>query len=372
MKQKDKKTKNFLKVSYYCLVLLLIILFLGVIYALTLIFKEWKIFKTLTIILKVISPLFIGFVLAWLLNPLLNKLEKKGIKRCIGVSLIFLSLLIILFLFTWAIIPGLVDNINDLVSSVPEYLKDAENLIDNIFSTISKKSTFDTTNIQLEFYSSINAFATRISTNLPLTIMKFITSFISALGVIGLGLVIGFYLLFDFNNFNTHISNILPKKYRKGTLNLLEEIGTHMHRFVDGTLKISFILFIASVIGFNIIGLHSSILFAFFCSITNIIPYIGPYIGGIPAVIVGLSQSPLIGCLVLGVIIITQILESFFLHPIVLGKKMELSPVTIVVSLLIFGYFFGIIGMIVAAPTVDLIKIIYCHITKKYKIEACT
>ena len=82
--------------------------------------------------------------------------------------------------------------------------------------------------------------------------------------------------------------------------------------------------------------------------------------------LVGLSQSPLTGVLVLIFIVVIQGLESTFLHPIVIGKKMDLHPVTIVISLLIFGYFFGIIGMIVATPIVAVLKIIYIYLDAKY------
>ena len=129
---------------------------------------------------------------------------------------------------------------------------------------------------------------------------------------------------------------------------------------------ITLILFVVSIIGFSIIGLKSPVLFALFCAITNLIPYVGPYIGGVAAVLVGFTQSSLIGILTVVFIVITQALESNFLHPIVIGKKMDLHPVTIVVSLLIFGYYFGIMGMIVATPIVAILKVIYLHLDKKF------
>ena len=127
------------------------------------------------------------------------------------------------------------------------------------------------------------------------------------------------------------------------------------------------ILFIISIIGFSLIGLNAPVFFAFFCAFTNIIPYIGPYIGGIPAILVGFSQSPVTGLLVLIFIIVAQALESNFLHPIVIGKKLDLHPVTIVISLLIFGHFFGIMGMIIATPVVAMLKSLYIFFDEKYE-----
>lgn len=126
------------------------------------------------------------------------------------------------------------------------------------------------------------------------------------------------------------------------------------------------ILFVISIIGFSLIGLNAPVFFAFFCATTNIIPYIGPYIGGAPAVLVGFSQSPLTGLLTLLFIVVAQGIEGNFLHPLVIGKKLDLHPVTIVISLLIFGHFFGIIGMIIATPIVAMLKTIYNFFDEKY------
>jgi len=139
-----------------------------------------------------------------------------------------------------------------------------------------------------------------------------------------------------------------------------------LSKFVNGTLLVSLMLFVISVIGFEIIGLDAAVLFAFFCAVTNIIPYVGPYIGGVPAVLIAFSQSPLIGILTLVFIVLVQGIEGNFLHPYIIGKTMDLHPVTVVISLLIFEHFFGIMGMIIATPLVAIIKIIYVFLDEKF------
>ena len=108
------------------------------------------------------------------------------------------------------------------------------------------------------------------------------------------------------------------------------------------------------------------VLFALFCAITNIIPYIGPYIGATPAVLVAYSQGPLVGTLVLIFIIVYQLVDGNILHPIVIGKQTDLHPVTVMISLLIFGHFFGIPGMVVATPVVAVLKVIYVFLDEKF------
>ena len=104
------------------------------------------------------------------------------------------------------------------------------------------------------------------------------------------------------------------------------------------------------------------------CGITDLIPYVGPYIGGAVAVIVGFAESPFIGFLTLIVAIVVQLVENNILQPIVMSKTMKLHPVTIIVGLLIFEHFFGIVGMILATPIMSVIKVILEFIIEKFEL----
>ena len=141
-----------------------------------------------------------------------------------------------------------------------------------------------------------------------------------------------------------------------------------LKNYVHGTLIIMFLLFICQSVGFTIAGLKAPLVFGLFCAITNIIPYFGPYIGGIPAVIVGFTMRPLTGICCLISVIICQFLESYFLNPVVMSKTMKLHPVTIMIGLLIFGHFFGILGMILSTPIIACSKTIILYFNEKYQL----
>lgn len=330
------------------------------------IFRALNILPIVGTIISVISPFFIGFILAWLLNPIVNMLTDKGMKRSLASVLVFLMLFVVAYLFCLAIIPALITQINDMAKMIPDMLSDANNIIDKIFIKLSNLTTIDMSSVKLEFLQYLEEFARNVGTNLPTKVIGIVEGLVSGIGKLLIGLVIGFYLLFNFNSVKAHVINIIPKKVKKDAERLFGEISAVLFKFVNGTFMISLILLVISIVGFSIIGLKAPVLFAFFCAITNIIPYVGPYIGGIPAVLVGFSQSPLIGILTLVFVLAVQLLEGNFLHPIVIGKKMDLHPVTIVISLLIFEYFFGIIGMIVATPIVAIIKILYEFLDEKF------
>ena len=127
-------------------------------------------------------------------------------------------------------------------------------------------------------------------------------------------------------------------------------------------------VFVCDTIGFSIIGLKSALLFGLFCGITDLIPYIGPYLGTVVATVVGLTQSPLIGLGVFIIACVVQLIESYVLQPIVMSKATNLHPVVIICGLLIFGHFFGIVGMILASPIMSVIKVIFEFIIEKFEL----
>lgn len=366
------KLNDIFKITNRVLKILYLLLIVVAIYIIVLILKEWKVVPTIVTILKLLSPFFIGFVIAWLLNPLVNRLVGRGMKRIPAIVLVYFLLILFLYFFTLLVIPSIASQINDLVASIPVILSDAQNIINSVFDKLSATSLTNLDSVKDTFFERISTFALDLSTNLPELFVSFVKSMVSGIGVILFGFIIGFYMLFNFDKVNDYLLKVLPKKHREEGKELLSAISISLHSYVKGTLLISFIVFVINTIGFSIIGLNAPLMFGLFCGITNLIPYIGPYLGGIPAVLIGLSQGTLTGILVLIFIVIVQTLEGMFLQPIIMSKKMNLSPITIIIMLLIFGAFFGIIGMILATPIAALIKIIYIFFDKKYNFFGYT
>ncbi len=350
---------NIGKILYILFIILLI-------YVLTLIFREWKVLSFLGKILAIISPLFIGWFIAWLLNPMVKKLTEKGMKRGLAVVVAYLVMLAIVGLIIGFTIPSLGQQISDIVAAVPKIANDLSGWIDDIFAKISDLSLQNLDNVKSAFMLKIQNFATGIQTNLPETAVNIVSSLVSGVGKIVISLILGFYILFDFHKFSEGFIGLFPKKARSDVRYLLDKLDDSLYSFVSGTLWLSLLLFVVSVIGFSIIGLNAPVLIALVCVITNLIPYIGPYIGAAVAGAIGFAESPLVGILTLVFILIVQTIDGEVLNPLVMSKKMNLSPITIIISLLVFEYLFGIIGMVVATPVVALLKIIYVFLDEKF------
>ena len=351
--------KNILKVLFIAL-----IISIGLIAVI--LFRELGIFKFIGNVIGVLSPLFIGFIVAWLFSPLVDKLTKKGLPRIIASLIVYVIFILFLVIFFRIFIPIIYTEFNELIKTLPGILEDITDFINNIFSKIEMNNS-NMENIKEGILDAVNEYGNNISSSIPTTVVNIMSSLFSGLGSVFFGLIIGLYMLFDFDNVSILFLRLIPKKHQIEIGGLLDNIGIEVRKCVNGTLLVACMVFVCDTIGFSIVGLKSALLFGLFCGITDLIPYIGPYIGTAVATIVGLTQSPLIGIGVLIIAIIVQLIESYVLQPIVMSKATKLHPVTIICGLLIFGHFFGIIGMILATPLMSIFKVIWKFTFDKYK-----
>lgn len=373
-KFKDKKEINYpslnnvinisekiLKIAYFFIIVV------GI-YAITILCKEWKIFNFLFEILKVISPVFIGLLIAWLLDPVVRWLKKKGVRRGIGTTLSYIIIIGGFVLVISAIIPVLMDQIKEFAKIVPAVIDSVKAWIDSVFNGLNKIEGLDALAIKDGLFKKIEMFGTNLTETLPDSAFNTVKATFSGVGNIVIGLIIGFYFLLGFENVDDTLITLLPHKYQKEARKLTGDVNRSLRSFVSGALLDCTFVFLITSLGLALIGLKAPLLFGLFCGITNIIPYAGPYIGGAPAIIVAFSQGPLVGILSLVVIVVIQFLEGNFLQPIIMSKTTKLHPVTIMLGLLVFGHFWGILGMVVSTPLISTFKAIFNHFNEKYDI----
>ena len=349
-------TKKVLHVVY------VMSLFIGL-YLFIKIGKELNLFEGIFTILKIVTPLFVGLIIAWLFDPIADYMQKYHIKRGFAACIIYLVILLIIFILFICVIPSLYGQINYFVQTYESF----KNWFDDIFIRLDKINGINAIEIENEILKKISNYGNDFIQTLPTTLIGIFSSMISGLGQIALSLIIGFFFLIGFEN-KQAIIEFLPSKMQKNTRELLTEIDQACRSFVTGSILDCTFIFMISSIGLWFVGLKAPLLFGLFCGITNIIPYLGPYLGGIPAVIVGFTQSTTIGILTLVVIAVIQLLEGNLLQPLILSKTTKLHPITIILGLLIFGYFFNIVGMIISTPIIAALKAVVLYFDKKYDI----
>lgn len=322
------------------LVLLLVAIILIVI-----IVKYLKIFSFIGRILTIFIPVFIGFIYAWMFNPIIRKVSKKYNRNvaCIGLFLLFVLCVVSFF---YLLIPVFYKEVAELLEVLPVLFKMLEKYVNN-----------------MGFRDMLDNLLVFLVDNVPLYLVGFVKSLFQSIGVIGVGLILGLYISMDYEKIVKKFYDLVPKKHKCVVVNLSDEVSTEVRKCVNGTLFVAFCVFVMDSLCFWFIGLDAPLLFGALCGLTDLIPYVGPYIGGIVAVCVGFTESKLVGILTLVICVVVQAIENYILQPIVMSKSIKISPVLIIVGLLVFGNLFGVVGMIFATPSVAVIKVCSEHIS---------
>ena len=352
---------KLINIGYFMAIFALVIL-------VTYLLKEWKILLFLKELLIVISPIFIGLIIAWLFDPLVRKLQTKKIPRLLGCIISYIIIIGIIVLIGYMFIPSFTDQIKEFVKALPDIIDNLITFVADIINKFDNNNTINTSKMKKEITNFLSNYGTSIASNVPKYALSVGKSVVSSGINFGLGLMVGFYLLYDFNKLNGKIKKILPNSWKKNYNELIDRINNSLRNYVQGVLIVMLLVFLTQSIGLTLAGMKAPLVFALFCAVTDIIPYFGPYIGGIPAVIVGFTISPITVLCVLISIIIVQLLENNFYQPLIMGHTMKLHPVTIMLGLLIFQHFFGILGMIIATPVIACLKILFIFINEKLHI----
>lgn len=374
MKQKEKEPKlnigninNVVELARKLLGLTLVLSLIIGIYAVTLILKAWNVKQFVLTVLGILSPLFIGIVLAWLFDPIVVWLKKKGIKRGFGAAITYAAFLGIIFLILNLMVPLLYKQTTEFIKTLPNVIDTSKVWLEDGLDHFDSISQINIDELKESVFNNIEGFTTTMTSSMPERVLSFAKAMMSGIGNVIVGLVIGFYLLISFDNVE-NILSFLPTKSQKGTKELLVAINDSLRGFVQGALIDSTLIFVISSIAFMFVGLKAPLLFGLFCGLTNVIPYAGPYIGGAPAVIVGFAQSPTTGIFTFLAIALIQFIEGNFLQSLILSKTTKLHPVTIIIGLLIFGHFWGIIGMAISTPIIAALKTILLFLDERYDI----
>lgn len=330
----EKLKRNLYYLSIVAIAILAIILF-----------RLIKIYDICCTLLGLFLPILFGYIFAWILNPIHKKLSRKFGKR-ISIGILIAITIAFYGLIIWYLLPIFTSNI--------------ENLFELVNSYIEKFS-------ELPFLDGLKKYS-RIEIDVLIASCSNILAF---LGTFGLMHIFGFYILWSYDRVNALLRSFIPENHRRLALEYIRKMSREMRLYIKGTLLDTLILFVISVVLYAAIGLKYPALLALFSATTNIIPFIGPYIGGIPAVLVGLSSSFNLGILALGIVVFAQTVESNFINPFIMSKCIKVNPLLIIISLTVMGKLAGLLGMIFAVPVIIILKLVIEFI-KKYKkpIEA--
>lgn len=177
---------------------------------------------------------------------------------------------------------------------------------------------------------------------------------------------LAFYMLKDFQMIEKTALTIVPKKHRDRTVRLFVDIDQALGNYIRGQVLVCLIVGILAYLGYWLIDMPYPLLLAFIVALFNIIPYLGPFFGAFPALVMASTVSVQMVLLVVTVNFVVQILEGNVISPQVVGRKLHLHPLLIIFALLVGGKIAGIVGLILAVPVFAVVKVIIHHVYVYY------
>ncbi|HHW02831.1 MAG TPA: AI-2E family transporter [Thermoanaerobacterales bacterium] len=311
----------------------------------------------------ILLPFAIGLLISYILDPVVVFLSNKGIKRPIAVALIYFILIGSIIIALVYIVPVILMELNKLINTIPFYTQEIQDIVKEFkikYKTIFPAAIQEVIDRNID---QIEKILLSILQNIASIIMRWVSSLFSII----LGPVVGFYLLKDLDKIKMNLVYYLPHDQRQMVIKFLEKIDTTLGRYIRSQLIVSFIIGIFTTLALYILKIDFALLIGLLAGVTNIIPYFGPFIGALPAVVITMLRYPhKIVWLVIAIIIIHE-LESGIISPHIVGENVGLHPITVIFSLLVGGTFFGLWGMILAVPIAALIKIIFFEAEKNGK-----
>lgn len=316
------------------------------------------IFNPIIIIFKtILIPLLLGGVLYYITEPLQRLLEKRGMPRWGSLLTIVLLLLAAVTGFLMLVGSPIANQVNKLVTNAPNIASQIEDTVNYVLNNR------DILPPQIEeFIASITNSIQDIAIVSSKWLVNVVSGAVSATFTLILVPFFFIFMLKDHEKFAPQIYDIFAGERRTWLKKTLEDIDHVLRSYVQGQVLISFLLATMMFIGYLIIGLDYSLLLAMFAFFMNMIPFIGPWVSLVPAVIVALIQKPI---LVIGVCVVTLIaqqIESNLITPNVMGKSLDIHPLTVISLVLAAGNIAGFIGIIIAIPTYCVIKVIVQNI----------
>ncbi|MFJ5714609.1 AI-2E family transporter [Neobacillus sp. NPDC093127] len=347
--------RPFFKYATAILLILLIIFFFGKIDYFVWPFKKF--------IATIFFPILISGVIYYLMRPFVTFFSKYISKNwsILIVYLLFIGAGYLFVLFTGTPIAQQVQQLSDQFPNKVEK-------ISNVSHNMVKHNSFGNSSLRMieEKASSLsNSFFHHVEQNIT-NILSTITSIATVLAVVPF---IVFYFLRDDEKLKPALLKNLPVEHVEAGNLILVDIDKTLSAYIIGQCIIALSDGILLYIGFCIIGLNNSLLLAIFAMCMTIVPFIGLVIGMVPAVLVALLQSPFMVLKVVLVVIVAQQIDGNLVTPRVMGKKLDIHPLTVIFILLISGAIYGFVGIIIAIPLYSVVKVTLKNVIRFYKLR---
>lgn len=324
------------------------------------------IFRPAVVVLKTIFlPLLLGGVLFYISLPLKLFLERKRVYRWASILIIMLIVVSLLTVAVLIIGPPITKQVNDLIDNAPEIVRVTNDFIFDVIEKVGNPN--DLPQWVQDAIKSATEFAKDFSLSLGNWIVQFFQSVVQGALILVLTPFFFFFMLKDHDKFIPFVTQFFEGKKKHWLTKTLKDVDFALSSYIRGQVLISVILATMLFIGYYFAGLKFALLLAVFALFMNIIPFFGPWIAFVPAVLTALFQDPTLMIAVSIITLVAQQIDANVITPNVMGKTLSIHPLTIITILLAAGKIAGFIGILLAVPAYAVGKTIVYNIYEARK-----
>ena len=350
-KSREDKLLAFIGGKFIIYILLIVILLGIAIYLYT---EISYIFTPInTIISSIITPIIVAYVFYYMLNPLVNFFSKK-ISRFSASLLAILVGIVTILIVSIGVVPIIVEQTQNLITALPRFIEIVKGYLETYSDNAYVQVVVEYVNTNLNV-SKISERLISIATSIAQGVVSSISSTASVLVTMPFVL---FFLLKDASQFNKFVISLLPKKFEKPVAETIAEIDDKVGSYIQGQMLVSLCIGVMLFIGYNVIGLHYAFSLATIAAFLSIVPYLGPAIAITPAMLVAASTSWVMVVKMLVVWGIVQFLEGNIISPNIMGRSMNMHPLTVIFVILIGVNISGVVGAILGIPVYSILKVL--------------
>lgn len=322
------------------------------------------------LIRTIFLPMLLAGICFYVFNPIVDWLEKRGVKRLLSILVLYLMIIAIITILIISVIPFLREQVNSLIDNLPTYGRELKNIFNNIVGSnlveqASRQSDFDLSKLSKDISQNISKYISGFSQGL-FHVVGTVTEIV--LSIVVLPFIL-FYLLKDGHRLPGYVARWFPNRSNSNVLAILGDMNHALSNYIRGQIFVSLCVGTLLYIGYLVIGLDYALLLAIIAMLTNVVPYIGPIIAISPAIVIAIVTSPFMIVKLAIVWVIVQLLESKLISPQVMGKSLHIHPITVIFVILTAGNLFGLVGIILAIPGYAILKVIVLHIYKIIKLR---
>ena len=319
----------------------------------------WLLLRVLGFARPTLAPLLIALVVVYLLNPIVTALERRGTPRVAGAAVVYLLFIGIVALVVSVLVPVVGHQVAAVADDFPAYVQDAQGQVQRFGERFGQHWEPNLNAGRVSQWLS-EAGNRQTVTRYLIGLRSFTTSLLHALVVLVLGPIMAFYLLVDLPRLQRGALAMIPPAHRDDMRELGDRIGRTVGGFFRGQLLVALFVGVASSLGLYLIHLPFWLLVGIVAGLFNLVPLIGPFIGGGLAVVIALlNGKPVVALLAVVVLTVVQQIDNHLISPNVMGRTVRLHPVVVMLALLLGATVGGLFGMLVVVPLVGVAKIVF-------------